>query len=317
MIRTTQFTPACELVDVFRPDDAEKAQLKKQYGLTDEMFGYAFDIDERARIESAEDSPLTLIVYDVVISKSLNDGEKDPTSPITFALDGETLIIFSAPINRFVVEQLMMEKDKLAASNATALQVMLRVMYKLSGRYFDVIHDIDKRRQNLQKNLKIKTSRDSITQLMDLQTNLVYYLTSLRSNTGVVADLSHSRQFNVSDEDKERIDDITIELRQGLEMAQMASEVIEHLSDAYTNVLDNDLNNTMKFLTVISILMAIPTIIFGFFGQNVKLPFTNSDNGWVTTIVVSVIFTALVGVIVKMYDFNKKWVLRKRFQCYN
>lgn len=305
MIKSMQFTSACQLVDVFQPDETEKKSLQERYGMTNEMFGYAFDIDERARIESADDSPLTLIVYDVVVSKD-SDGEKDPTAPITFALDGETLVIFSAPINRFVVEQLLAEQSKLQAINATALQVMLRVMYKLSGRYFDVIHAIDKRRQHLQKNLKVKTSRDSITQLMDLQTNLVYYLTSLRSNTSVVADMSYSRNFRVSDDDKERIDDINVELRQGLEMAQMASEVIAHLSDAYTNVLDNDLNNTMKFLTVISILMAIPTIIFGFFGQNVDLPFSGTKSGWLATIGVSMIFTILVGILVKMHDFNKK-----------
>ncbi|MCY9806520.1 magnesium transporter CorA family protein [Lentilactobacillus senioris] len=305
MIKSMQFTPECQLVDVFQPDETEKKHLQKHYGMTDEMFGYAFDIDERARIESADDTPLTLIVYDVVVSKD-SDGEKDPTAPITFALDGETLVIFSAPINRFVVEQLLLEQTKLQAKHATALQVMLHVMYKLSGRYFDVIHAIDKRRQHLQKNLKIKTSRDSITQLMDLQTNLVYYLTSLRSNTSVVADMSYSRNFQVSEADKELIDDINVELRQGLEMAQMASEVIAHLSDAYTNVLDNDLNNTMKFLTVISILMAIPTIIFGFFGQNVDLPFSHAKSGWLATVLVAIVFTLLVGVLVKMHDFNKK-----------
>lgn len=305
MIKSMQFTSNCKLVDVFNPDETEKQNLQQTYGITDEMYGYAFDIDERARIESADDSPLTLIVYDVVVSKD-SDGEKDPTAPITFALDGETLVIFSAPVNRFVVDQLLNEQGKLQDQDATALQVMLHIMYKLSARYFDVIHAIDKRRQRLQTSLKVKTSRDSITQLMDLQTNLVYYLTSLRSNASVLADMNHSRQFRVSDDDRERIDDISVELDQGLEMAQMASEVIEHLSDAYTNVLDNDLNNTMKFLTIVSILLAIPTIIFGFFGQNVDLPFTSDKRGWIATVVVSIVFTLVVAVMVKIHDFNKK-----------
>ena len=100
------------------------------------------------------------------------------------------------------------------------------------------------------------------------------------------------------------LDDVIIEAQQGLEMAQMTSDVTGRVSDSYSKVLDSNLNQTMKFLTVYSIILSIPPIVSGFYGENVKsLPFANNDFAWQITVIITLIMVAISIWLI----FNKRW----------
>ena len=80
-------------------------------------------------------------------------------------------------------------------------------------------------------------------------------------------------------------------------MTQLSSQILQQLSGTYNNILNNNLNDTMKLLTVLSILMTIPTIITGFFGMNMPLPLEHNIFGWAITIVMS----ALLWIILSLF----------------
>lgn len=107
--------------------------------------------------------------------------------------------------------------------------------------------------------------------------------------------------MTLSQEEHQALDNVLIEAKQGQEMAQMASDIIDRVSNAYSNLLDSNLNNTMKFLTVYSIILMIPPIVFGFYGQNVPIPWQHSPLAWILTIVVSAI---LIGILVRYFHKN-------------
>ncbi|AQW21540.1 hypothetical protein PL11_006130 [Lentilactobacillus curieae] len=293
MIRYDQLSDNCELVDITDPSDEEKQHLKASYSVTDEMLGYAYDIDERARMEYDDDVNLMTIIYDTVMDSSDRNPELDPTAPVMFLFNRSKLLVFTSSNTHFVAEKI--KAMKRIRQDDEPLDIVLKSMYMLSNSYFNVIHKIDTSRQRLQKSLQTKVNKSSVTQLMGLQTQLVYYLTSLRSNSSLLSDLQHSKEITISDQQLEQVEDDIIELQQGLEMADMASDVIEHVADAYKSVLDIELNGTMKLLTIYSILLALPQLVFGFFGQNVKLPML--QDGWLMTIGWSV-FLLVVGAIV-------------------
>lgn len=91
----------------------------------------------------------------------------------------------------------------------------------------------------------------------------------------------------MSDQEKESLDDVLIEAQQLVEMTQLSSQILQQLSGTYNNVLNNNLNDTMRILTVLSVLLTIPTIVSGFFGMNVPLPFEHNASGWIIVIVIS------------------------------
>ena len=99
------------------------------------------------------------------------------------------------------------------------------------------------------------------------------------------------------------LDDVIVEAQQGLEMAQMTSDVSERVSNAYSKVLDSDLNQTMKYLTIYSIVLSIPTIVGGFYGENVKLPLANWDYSWLITIGITIVL--MVACVI--FLINRRW----------
>ncbi|WP_283679252.1 magnesium transporter CorA family protein [Lentilactobacillus sp. Marseille-Q4993] len=298
MIRKEQVSDKCEMIEVYEPTPDEKTQVKETYAVTDEMFGYAYDIDERARIEFDEDRNLMMVIYDTVMDSGMENPEKDPTAPVMFLFNRSKLLVFTSEDTHFVAERI--RGMKALKQEYEPLDVVLAAMYELSKIYFGVIHKIDTSRQRLQKSLQTKVNKSSVSQLMGLQTHLVYYLTSLRSNSSLLADLQHNRDIDINEGQLEQIDDDLIELKQGLEMADMASDVIEHVADAYKSVLDIELNGTMKLLTIYSILLALPQLVFGFYGQNVKLPLANE--GWIMTIAWSAFLLIAGGILLNVHQ---------------
>lgn len=67
-----------------------------------------------------------------------------------------------------------------------------------------------------------------------------------------------------------------IELEQGMDMAEISNRIINEITDSYYSLISNDTNSIMKILTIVSVILTIPTIVFSFYGMNVPLPFTQN-----------------------------------------
>ena len=84
-------------------------------------------------------------------------------------------------------------------------------------------------------------------------------------------------------EDEDLLEDVQVENRQAIEMATIYREIIDGTSELMSNVINNRLNNTMKYLTSITLVMAVPTIISGLYGMNVNtggMPFGSLKMGF-------------------------------------
>ena len=128
-------------------------------------------------------------------------------------------------------------------------------------------------------------------------------LTSLKGNVSLLEEFKRRFGNHITTKQYNDLDDVIVEAQQGLEMAQMTSDVSARVSNAYSKVLDSDLNQTMKYLTIYSIVLSIPTIVAGFYGENVKLPLANSNYSWVITLLIMVIL--MLACIV--FLINRHW----------
>lgn len=81
-------------------------------------------------------------------------------------------------------------------------------------------------------------------------------------------------------EDEELLDDVIIENKQAIEMADIYSNILSGTMDAYASVISNNLNIVMKVLAIITIVMSIPTMIASFWGMNVPVPLAHSAHGF-------------------------------------
>ena len=103
-----------------------------------------------------------------------------------------------------------------------------------------------------------------------LESTLVYFATSLRANNTVMDRLTRYKRLEQYPDDRELLDDVIVELRQAIEMTGIYRDDIKGTRELFSAILDNRLNNAMKFLSSITLIMAVPTVISGLYGMNVN-----------------------------------------------
>ena len=291
-------------ISVFEPLPHEREDLINKYEVTKELLDYAIDPYEKARVEVDRDAGVTLLIFDVYVPT--HEVSAPQTAPIGIMLTANNVLTFTNAqtnfVNGILAKQLNTMKKRGPVNDR--FDFILPTLYKLSTSYFGPIRRADQQRQQIQRNLQNHTERKAITEFMEIETGLVYILTSLKGNVSLLEEFKRRFGSRMSHRQLNDLDDIIIEAQQGLEMAQMTSDVSARVSDAYSKVLDSNLNQTMKFLTIYSIVLAIPPIVSGFYGENVRsLPFAQSEWAWQITIAITLIMILLSI----WFLFNRHW----------
>jgi magnesium transporter len=146
---------------------------------------------------------------------------------------------------------------------------------------------IDKKTDDVEKQLHKSMKNKELFKLLDLAKSLVYFTTSLKSNETVLEKLLRGRYLKMYEEDQDLLEDVIIENKQALEMANIHSSILSGMMDAFASVISNNLNIVMKFLTSVTIVMAIPTMVSSLFGMNVALPMQNNPLAFLYLVLIS------------------------------
>ncbi|MBV7391261.1 magnesium transporter CorA family protein [Enterococcus alishanensis] len=288
-VKQTFNAEKCSWINIDTTKAHEVENLKKDLSISNEMLNYSLDKNERARVEyDAEDEAL-LVVFNVPhLTKTDNHYE---TSPMSFIMKDSYFITFVNERTDYVekiIEDLL-KKD----SQQTTASLLFHSLFMISDNYFPLIDEVNNQRVALNKKLRQKTTNKNLLEMSDLEIGLVYLVTATRQNTVLLEQVKAQtiyQAFNA--QEKEELDDVLIEARQAVEMTRLASDILDQLSGTYNNLLNNNLNDTMKILTIWSLLLTIPTIVSGFFGMNMPLPFENSEAGWIISLVISLALSA-------------------------
>ena len=156
----------------------------------------------------------------------------------------------------------------------------------------------------LRARITLRDWRSSLVELHELESTLVYFATSLRSNSIVLERLRRYKRLEQYPEDMELLEDVTVEYQQAIEMTSIYRDIIDGTRELLSSVIDNRLNNVMKYLTSITIVMAIPTIISGIYGMNV-------DGEWMPLAHTPYGFGIICGIILLICAVTM-WVLKKK-----
>ena len=141
-----------------------------------------------------------------------------------------------------------------------------------------------------------------LLKLLSLEKGLVYFTTSLKSNEIVMEKTMKGKIIKLYEEDEDILEDAITENRQAIEMAKIYSDILNGTMDAYASIISNNLNGVMKFLTSITIVLAVPTMMSSFWGMNVELPFQHNPFGFVIMLIVAIILTLIVTWWLKKKD---------------
>ncbi len=262
--------------------------LKEEYGISDEMLTYSLDKNERARVEYDTLDDILLLVTNVPHQQKIENHYE--TSPVAFILKENGLFTFTTQNTEYVIRLIRSILDRDSEINVYSL--LFRTLFLISDSFFPLIEEVNSERQRLNQKLREKTTNRNLLALSDLEVGLVYLVTGTKQNVVLLEQIKALAIYRkLTEKEKEQLDDALIEAKQAVEMTNLASQILDQLSGTYNNLLNNNLNDTMKFLTVWSLILTVPTIVTGFFGMNLQLPFTHSVFGWGIALFISLILS--------------------------
>ena len=281
---------------------ASRPDLLSQYGLDEEIVEYALDRNERARTEYDRERNTFIIIYNV--PNPIKQDYHYETVPMTFIVQPNRLITISNEANAYLIPEFSRYLD--ANSGVSVFTFLFASLYTVSEQYFPLVEKINQERDQLNQVLRQKTTKQNLFALSDLATGVVYFVSATKQNVVLLEQLRTQFMSRLLDATaREELEDSLIEAKQLVEMTQLTSTILHQLSGTYNNVLNNNLNDTMKLLTIVSILLTIPDIITSFFGMNMPLPFEQDAMGWVYILLISAVGW-VIGLRILNYLMDKK-----------
>ena len=163
-------------------------------------------------------------------------------------------------------------KSKSVFDVTNRARFVLQILFRIAINYQTDLKYIEVKRTAIEEALRRTTRRDDLFELHELESNLVYFKTSLSVNASIIERMSKQSRFVSTPEDRDLMDDVIVETNQALEMTMTYSQIIKGTRQLAEADLNNSLSNVMKFLTSITLIIAIPTMLASFYGMNVRLP---------------------------------------------
>jgi magnesium transporter len=237
----------------------------------------ALDEEERPRIEIEDECVLILINIPVMLSETSYD-----TLPLGIIITAQNIITVCLENNPVVLE--FNEYNRRSFNTAKKTRFLFQILYKSATYYLRYLRQISRLSEQIEGDLRRSMKNKELFELMDLQQALTYFTSSLRANGIVMDRLLRIRSNNqcrhliqIYEEDEDLLEDVIIENNQAVQMVEMYSRILSGMAETFASIISNNLNMVMKFLTSMTIILAIPTMIASFWGMNVKVPFGEAN----------------------------------------
>lgn len=277
-------------INLVNPSENEIKKVCESINIQEDFIRDALDYEEKARIDSEEDDNTILFVLDVPIIEKGEDNDIYTTMPLGMIVVRDDFFITVSLRKNKVIEDF--EKRKIRNFQTyKKTRFIFQIFYLNSSYYLTYLKQINKETEIAEYILKNSMKNKELLKLLSLEKGLVYFATSLKSNEMVMEKTMRGKIVKLYEDDEDILEDAIIENRQAIEMAQIYTNILNGTMDAYASIISNNLNGVMKFLTSITIVLAIPTMISSFWGMNVKLPFENSNLGFIIMVAIAVVLT--------------------------
>ena len=296
-------------IDLLSPSHTEIKNICNKYNLDVEFLTAALDPNERARHEIDNGKMLLIIRFPVENISETEDEEPEQeeyydlpyrTYPMGVIL-APNIIITVSLVENPIIDSLITTIER--KQNFTPTDFVLYIFHKVSLMFLKYLREIDEAIQTIEKDLHQYMQNEDILKLLHYQKVLVYFSTSLRNNDFVLKRLRNSSIMRDATETQiEFYEDIQIDMAQAVETANIYSDIIMKIADAFSSIISNNLNQVMKTLTALTLAIALPTLISSIYGMNIKLPLQNHPYAFEIIIVFS-----LSILVLGFWWINKKF----------
>lgn len=266
-------------ISLVAPTSEELHTVAEKTGIAAEMLRYPLDNEERPRIECSDGH--VLVIIHVPIEEQWTEILAYNTMPLGIILTNQVIVTVSLMENQ-VMAQFLNNRIK-GFSTFKKNRFLLHIMFRTATMYLHFLRQIDKKSRDIEIGLQKSTENKEVIKLLELGKSLVYFTTALKSNDLVTEKLLRTwnsaspselkKIIQFYPEDEEILEDVLVENKQAIQMAEIYNSILNSMMDAFASIISNNLNLVMQFLTVVTIVLALPTMVASFYGMNVALPF--------------------------------------------
>lgn len=283
--------------------------LKKEYNIDDDHIIDSLDPDELSRVEQGDNYVLTIMRLPVYNPNVEVKYYTIPLGAITF----QNLIITLCWTDCEILHDICKNRMKgLTLNDFPAL--ITRILSRADLMFLRYLKEINRRTNSIQQELQESIENSELIQLFNLEKSLMYFTSSLKSNQLLLEKIRKTKIIKFDEEDQDSLEDVEIDNRQAMEMANTYSAITSGTMDAFASVISNNMNIVMKQLTVFSIVLMVISFITSFWGMNIHLPW-NESNSWIGFIMIGIIcFTTAILTFFLLTKGSKilKFIKRKR-----
>lgn len=286
------------LVPPFKEE--EFIALGNELNIPIEFLRDSLDIDEKSRYE-IEDNVKFIVIKTPTENNSFNDSDAYYiTIPICIILTHNHIVTVNSfdngAIKKFLNTFQKRHPDK-------RNMMVLKVFEKIVHNFMEYLKEINQKRNQFEQKLYDSNRNEELLYLMRVQKSLVYFVTALRSNELLMMKMERTNFLGLNEEEREFLNDLIVDTSQALEMANTYTNILSSTLDAFASIISNNLNNVMKRLTSITIILSLPALVTSIYGMNVDIPYAHSPHAFYTPVIISVV----LSVIISWYFMKKKW----------
>jgi magnesium transporter len=297
LIAAEEWMPNC-WINIECPTEAEKIYLLEELQIPEAFYNDIEDIDERPRIE-LEDG-WSLIIMRIPV-KSNDVKLPFHTIPVGIVFKGEVCVTLSFYKTEMLTDFVSYTQKK-RIDIKDNFDLVLRLLLSSSVWYLKYLKQVNQKIRLAEDNLEKSIKNEELQALLQIEKCLVFFMTSLKGNDILLHRIKNIKLQRVHF-DLDLLEDVEIELRQAQETTNIYSDILTGTMDAYASVISNNMNNIMKQMTSISIILMIPTLIASLYGMNVPNSLQNNPYGILIIISISILFSTFGVFLFK----KKRW----------
>jgi magnesium transporter len=283
---------------VIDPTPDEIARLEA-LGLPLDFITYPLDIDERPRTER-EDSKI-LILLRIPYFQGESFDVPYITIPLGIILTDQYLVTVCKR-NNDIIQEFSSGRAR-DFSTTKHSQFVLRLLLGTATKYLSYLREISRVVEALEDKLQLSIRNQQVLDLLKYEKSLTYFTTALRANELMLERLQRSQLFKSYPDDEDLLEDVITENQQAIEMTNIQSNILSGMMDAFASIISNNLNQVIKLLTSITLVLSFPAMVAAFYGMNVALPLDDHPLAFGVVIAVALSLSLIVAVILKKLDW--------------
>lgn len=270
-------------INVGNPDHEDFEKLQSKYKIDEDTISDILDPDEQPRLEHEDDYKVIIVRFPIINRETETMWHTEPLS-----------IIYTDKSVITVCRKRCDILDKIKLSEKTSRETFIvNIMYYIAESYLRFLKQLNKKVFDSKKALQEKVRKKELMALLEVENSYTLYMAGLKGNISVLDKLEKMRSFIKDEENEELAEDVRIELNQAIEVVTSYTKMLGSIKETFESVINMDSNTYINRLTMWNIILIAPTVVVGYYGMNLKLPFSESSHAAI--IIFILIMVLLVG----------------------